>query len=121
MPRIFKEWVVLVVVVMSLVAGPVCAQDVNINTADIPTLKTLQNIGDARAAEIVRDREENGPLRSIEDLKRVKGIGDKIFAANRLRITVGNTMTGMQEPDDKPVKSMTEGETQPVKDVTTGH
>lgn len=53
---------------------------VDINAADAAELCTLPGVGDATAAEIVRDREANGPFASVEDLMRVSGIGEKKFA-----------------------------------------
>ena len=37
-------------------------------------------MGPSTAEKIVADREANGPFRTVEDLKRVSGIGDKKFA-----------------------------------------
>ncbi len=54
---------------------------VNINTADVDELMTLDGVGEATAKRIVEDRQANGPFATIEDLKRVSGIGDKKFAA----------------------------------------
>ncbi len=48
---------------------------VNINTATADQLDTLPGIGPATAAAIVRDRETNGPFKSVDDLARVRGIG----------------------------------------------
>ena len=42
-----------------------------------------------RAEKIVADREANGPFKTVEDLKRVSGIGDKKFAALADAICVG--------------------------------
>lgn len=61
---------------------------VNINTADAATLQTLDGIGQATAAKIVADREANGPYKTIEDLTRVSGIGDKKLANIRDAICV---------------------------------
>ena len=65
------------------------AGKVNINTADAATLDTLPGIGASTAAKIVADREANGPFKTIEDLKRVSGIGDKKFTQLEGCITVG--------------------------------
>lgn len=56
---------------------------VNINTADAATLTTLNGVGEATAEKIIADREANGPFKTLEDLKRVSGIGDKKFEALR--------------------------------------
>ena len=53
---------------------------VNINTASVEELKTLNGIGDSLAQAIVDDRERNGPFTSVDDLVRVSGIGAKTLA-----------------------------------------
>lgn len=52
---------------------------VNINTATLEQLDSLPGVGEATANKIITYREENGGFKSIEDLKNVKGIGDKKF------------------------------------------
>ncbi|MEG0070474.1 MAG: ComEA family DNA-binding protein [Raoultibacter sp.] len=54
---------------------------VNINSATLEELDSLTGIGPSTAQRILADREAQGPFRTIEDLKRVSGIGDKKFAA----------------------------------------
>lgn len=53
---------------------------VNLNNASASELDALPGVGPSTAAKIVADREANGPFRTVEDLKRVSGIGDKKFA-----------------------------------------
>ncbi|MBL8723858.1 MAG: helix-hairpin-helix domain-containing protein [Planctomycetes bacterium] len=48
---------------------------VDLNTADLPTLQTLPGIGQSRAEAIVLERLRHGPLRRLEELDRVDGIG----------------------------------------------
>ena len=52
---------------------------VHINRADATTLQTLPGIGPALATRIIEHRTANGPFASIEQLKEVKGIGDKLI------------------------------------------
>ena len=52
---------------------------VNINTADVAQLDELPGVGPATAEKIVADREQNGPFATVEDIKRVSGIGDKKY------------------------------------------
>ena len=52
---------------------------VNINSATLEQLCTLSGIGEATAANIIADREQNGPFTCIEDLMRVSGIGERKF------------------------------------------
>jgi len=50
---------------------------VNINSANKEELKTLTGIGDAKADAIINYREENGGFKSVEELTKVNGIGEK--------------------------------------------
>jgi len=56
----------------------------NINTASAVQLESLPGVGSQIAAEIVKGR----PYKAPEDLKRVKGIGDKTFEKMRPRVKV---------------------------------
>lgn len=62
---------------------------ININTATAEELDTLPNIGPARAADIITYREQNGGFKTIEEIKNIKGIGDKSFEDLKDLITVG--------------------------------
>ncbi|MCL2547712.1 MAG: ComEA family DNA-binding protein [Symbiobacteriaceae bacterium] len=61
---------------------------ININTASKATLETLPQIGGVRAQAIIDYRARNGPFLSIDDLKKVPGIGSGIFEQLRDLITV---------------------------------
>ena len=61
---------------------------VNINTADAERLVTLKGIGPALAQRIIDYREQNGAFKSIDEIKNVRGIGEKKFAAFKDKITV---------------------------------
>lgn len=55
------------------------AGKVNINLADSTALQTLYRIGPVTAEKILEYREKHGNFKKITDLKKVDGIGDKIF------------------------------------------
>ncbi len=59
---------------------------ININTASAEELQKLPGIGPKIAEEIEKYRETNGPFKSAEDFKQVKGVGDKKFEAVKDRI-----------------------------------
>ena len=69
--------------------APITPMTVNINTANADTLAVaLDGVGAARARAIVEYREAHGPFRSVDDLAQVKGIGDRVVAANRTRLKI---------------------------------
>ncbi len=61
---------------------------VDINTASADELAALPGIGDAKAKAIV-DYRAADPFKSVDDLKKVKGIGDKMLESLRPELTVG--------------------------------
>ncbi len=61
---------------------------VNINTGTVAELDTLPGIGPALAQRIVDYRAAHGAFHSVEDLRKVSGIGDATFAEIRDRVTV---------------------------------
>lgn len=61
---------------------------VNINTADAERLTTLKGIGPALAQRIIDYREQNGAFKSVDDIKNVRGIGQKKFDAFKDKITI---------------------------------
>ncbi|KPL87989.1 hypothetical protein SE16_10775 [Ardenticatena maritima] len=62
---------------------------VNINTATVAELDTLPGIGPSIAQRIIDYREQNGAFQTVDELKNVKGIGDKTFAEIAPLVTVG--------------------------------
>ena len=52
---------------------------VSINDASIEDLMTLDGIGNAKVLAIINYRNENGPFKTIEEIKNVTGIGDSLY------------------------------------------
>jgi competence protein ComEA len=78
----------LFIVLAWLTAIGIAFAAVDINTASEAELDKLPGIGPVKAKAIVAERQKNGPFKSVDDLKRVKGIGDKVFDKLKTEITV---------------------------------
>jgi competence protein ComEA len=60
----------------------------DVNAATWVEWTQLDGIGDSLARRIVADREANGPFSSIDELRRVKGIGPKTLEKIRPWLTI---------------------------------
>ncbi len=61
---------------------------VDINTATKQELITLPGVGESRAESIISYREKNGGFSRIEDIMKVEGIKDGMFAKMKDKICV---------------------------------
>ena len=61
---------------------------VNINTAGKEELMTLKGIGEAKAEDILKYREEHGSFGSIEELMQINGIKEGVFNKIKDDITI---------------------------------
>jgi competence protein ComEA len=64
------------------------ADKINLNTASAEQLQLLDGVGPATAMAIVEYRETNGQFKSVDELKSVKGIGDKKLQSLSANATV---------------------------------
>lgn len=71
--------------------SPVQAALININTAGSLELQNLNGIGPAKAQAIIDYRNVNGPFQKVEDIMKVSGIKDSVFAGIKDAITVSET------------------------------
>ncbi len=63
-------------------------QPLNLNTATLEQLDTLDGVGPATAEKILAYREEHGGFGSADELAQVPGIGEKRLAALEEQVTV---------------------------------
>jgi competence protein ComEA len=68
--------------------APTPAAPVNLNTATQAQLEALPGIGPSLAQAILQERDREGGFHSVDDLRRVRGIGDVRFAQLRPLVTV---------------------------------
>ncbi|MCE5167731.1 ComEA family DNA-binding protein [Paenibacillus profundus] len=61
---------------------------ININQADANLLTELPGIGPSKAKAIIAYREQHGAFNKVNDITKVKGIGPKMFAKLRDKISV---------------------------------
>lgn len=61
------------------VSAPERVKKVNLNSATKTDLMSLPGVGEATAERIMLFREERGSFERIDDLKKIKGIGEKKF------------------------------------------
>jgi competence protein ComEA len=70
-------------------AGPPSPETpVDLNNATTAQLEALPGIGPSLAGAIVAERERSGGFRTVDDLRRVRGIGDSRFAQLRPLVRV---------------------------------
>lgn len=82
-------------VVLMLVLAPLWAwaEPLDVNTATAEQLAaSIHGVGKAKAEAIVKDRDEHGPFKSVDDLARVKGIGKATIEKNKDKLTAGNAV-----------------------------
>lgn len=80
---------------------------VNLNTATQAELESLKGVGPAKAKSIIEYREQNGAFQSVDDLKKVKGFGDKTIENLKNDLQVDNNAQKGQgaTETDLPAKS----------------
>lgn len=61
---------------------------VNLNEADSTKIQTLNGIGQKKAEKIIDYRKQNGPFKSVDDLKNVPGFGERTVANLKPSVSV---------------------------------
>ena len=95
---------------------------ININTATQDEFIALhKGLGPAKAQAIIDYRKANGPFKSVDDLKHVKGIGAKRLEKLRPELTVGPptkvAATAVAKGDGKGTGTVAKGEIRPATDT----
>jgi len=90
--RLGVALVTLIVFTLGAVAPLSVAEDVDpidLNRASAKELTRLPGIGEAIAKRIVDFRDRHGPFKHVDDLMKVKGIGEKSLEKIRPHVRVG--------------------------------
>jgi len=72
-------------------AGSAAVGRVDINSASAEELTRIPGIGKVMAERIVQFREQHGPFKRVEDLLKIKGIGEKSFLRIKPYVTTGKS------------------------------
>lgn len=79
----------MIALVFCSISGLAISEPVNINKASAAEIaKALNGIGMSKAEAIIKDRETNGPFKSVDDLARVTGVGPATLSKNKDLIIV---------------------------------
>jgi competence protein ComEA len=84
-----KKMLIAGVAAFLLAFAGFAAAAVDLNSATVAELEAVKGIGPAKAKAIVDHREKNGPFKSVDDLKNVKGFGAKSVEKLRAELTTG--------------------------------
>jgi competence protein ComEA len=85
-------WGLALAPVTRALAADAASARVNLNTASASELARLPGIGPAKAQAIVEYRAKE-PFARTEDVRKVKGIGDRLYDEIKDQITVGDAPT----------------------------
>ncbi|MDQ7990402.1 MAG: helix-hairpin-helix domain-containing protein [Candidatus Dactylopiibacterium sp.] len=84
----------LLCTVVGVLISSVAFAAININTATAEELASLPGIGPGKAQAIIDFRKAHGGFKTLDELKEVKGIGDKTFEKLRPELS----LTGESKP-----------------------
>jgi competence protein ComEA len=82
-------WALAAGLLLAAATGWAAAGKIDVNTASAQELATLPGVGPAKAQAIIEHREKKR-FAKPDDLREVKGIGDKLYEKLRDQITVGD-------------------------------
>lgn len=100
---------------------------VNINTASEQELRAIKGVGAEKARAIVEYRDAYGPFKTVDDLKNVKGFGEKSVARLKPLVTTGEKSAtkksaGGKQPSTPGVKKNDKVQARPqLKSVPPHH
>lgn len=98
-------WKVILSVALCWLTTTVMAATVNINTADMQTLtNNITGVGPRRADAIISYRKSHGPFKDVQELTKVKGIGQKLIDKNKDKLVTSDTYSRFTDTAKKASK-----------------
>ena len=88
---------------------------VDLNSATVDELQSVKGIGAKKAQAIVEYRQANGPFKSVSDLEKVKGFGEKSVKKLKKDVTVGGATASDKKEEKTEKKKMTKAEKKAAK------
>ncbi|MBM3350821.1 MAG: helix-hairpin-helix domain-containing protein [Betaproteobacteria bacterium] len=95
-----KKILLALIAFMSLSFSALAA--VNLNTATQAELESLDGIGPVKAKAIIDYRKKSGGFKSVDELEKVNGIGNKTLESVRKNVTLSGKTTKTSPNDSKP-------------------
>ncbi|HFC91901.1 MAG TPA: helix-hairpin-helix domain-containing protein [Leucothrix mucor] len=92
-------------VILSILSLSSFAEVVNINKADVATFQYyLNGIGVKKASSIIKYRTENKHFKTLAEIKKVHGIGEKIFNKIKENISLTGDVVSISKTKTKTVE-----------------
>lgn len=88
---------------------------VNLNTASKAELQTVKGIGPQKADAIIEYRKKNGSFKTVDDLKNVKGFGEKSVANMRSDLAVDGAAPAKAEKKAEAKPEAAKADSKPAK------
>jgi competence protein ComEA len=83
-----KQWLCALA---ALLVSTAALAAVNLNTASKDELVALPGIGPSKAQAIIDYRTQNGPFKAVDEVRKVRGIGEKLFQQIKPELSVAGS------------------------------
>jgi len=117
--RISVLFVLCALVLPGLAKKKPPAHPINLNTATAAELQQVPGIGPSTADKILQMRKSYGAFKTVDDLRAVRGIGEKRLAKMRKYLTVGKPTQAKKAGATAPQTTVPQAKSPPAKKKVT--